>query len=212
MGMPEGFGDDRLVETITMSELLPRRVVRELRREAQVEQDWLYTGLEFLSHSLELDKGPKLFSKDDYETYERTKILTVPLGHVGIHLNAIFVAVNVETSFPERNDSREMRATAYKFDAAAKQICQYQEHTATLGKHDKSWRHDPDFGPYLYERDSLVSVNCWHEKSLQLPTETFDRISPEAIIKRDLARELVGVLGSLSLADQKNFSLFPSKL
>lgn len=212
MGMPEGFGDDRLVETITMSESLPRRAVRELRREAQVEQDWLYTGLEFLSHSLELDKEPKLFHKNDYENYTHTKILTVPLGHVGIHLSTVFVAINSETSFPERNDRREMRATAYKFDAAAKQICQYQEHTATLGKHDKRWQHDPDFGPFLFETDSLVSVNCWHEKSLQLPTETFDRISPEAIIKRNLARELVGVLGSLSLADQKNFSLFAGKL
>lgn len=212
MRIPEGFGDERLVDSITMTESLPKKTVRELRRGARVEQDWLYTGLEFLSQGLEIEQGPKLFYKEDYINYARTTILTVPLGHIGIHQRPIFVAINTETSHPELDDTRQLRATAYKFDAIAKQICQYPEHLATRSKHGNDWQHNPHFGPFIHESNQFVSVTCWHENSLQLPTETYDKISPEAIMQRTLARDLVGLLGSLTLEDQKNFSLFPRKL
>jgi hypothetical protein len=212
MRIPEGFGDDRLVETIAMPEPLLRRELRELRRDARIEQDLVFTTLEFFARSLHIAEGPKLFHIDNYTEFERTKVLAVPLGHVGIHLNTMFVAVNTETSHPESNDERWLRATAYKFDAGAKQICQYPVQTAVIGKHDIFWKHEPDFGPYIRETEGLVTLHCWDGMRLSLPAGSFDKISIEAIRQRDMARELAGVLGSLSLADQKNFSLFPSKL
>jgi hypothetical protein len=209
---PDGFNYDMQTEVNAYSEQMPRKMMRRIRSVARIDQSLAFTKLEFATSCLGITDEPKLFFNEQTGESERRTLLAVPLGHVGIHPNTVFVAINIETPHPNYDGTKLLRATAYKFDTQARQICQYPEQSAILQKDATHWQYGEDFGPFINVRDSLVDVICWDSLRLRLQTENFDKLSPEAVRQRSMAQRLASELDSFATADQKTFSLLPAKL
>lgn len=209
--MPENFGDDMYAQ-LTVPDVVPLRDARAARRDARLEHRLAFTNLEFALNYLTVADQPKLFIGYDKLRDERRTALIVPLGHVGIHQKSIFVGVNIESPLPERLQTRQLRATAYKFDVRARQICQYPEKTAESVENGAYWEFDEDFGPLIDFQGNIAGVACWDGLRLQLPTEDFDKISVESARQRSMATQLARLLHSYdSRRDARTFSLIPGK-